>query len=160
MTRRGFSRTMCRFFIIVFLGAAFSASAETPSRPEQPAYFFSLIIGFGTGPFYLGNNGIGFTLADTAGILCTVGGVSYLISIFENPSAYSMDSYSSAIGGFLLGYGATVGGILIFIAARVWEFVDVAMTIYNRHNQGPVAEIVPTFDITPRRTSFGLSLRY
>lgn len=54
--------------LLILLGAGALFAQAQPKKPAWPAYAFSLLFGFGTGQYYLGDNGTAFLIGDVIGL--------------------------------------------------------------------------------------------
>jgi hypothetical protein len=137
------------------VGSVFGAAPETP-RPAWPAYGLSILLGFGTGQYYLGENGTGFLIADAGGIACMVGGYVYMLSavgaLALNPSA-SLDT-------LYIGYGIVGVGAAVWAVSRIWEIVDIFGTAERLRQEGKVASLQPVLDVRPDAVAFEVSYSY
>ena len=53
--------------LLVFLAAGALFAQDQPKKPVWPAYVFSLALGFGSGQYYLHENGTPFLIGDAIG---------------------------------------------------------------------------------------------
>ena len=146
--------------ILIFLatGALFAQSSHL--KPAWPAYVFSAALGFGSGQFYLGQDGAPFLVGDILGLGGVIGGYVVILSaifpyLYDGGSSYP----SSALPTIETGTDIVIVGLIVYMISRVWEFVDVFDAVDRAREAGKVAEIVPVVDV--RRTSFevGVSMK-
>lgn len=108
----------------LLLIAAMAATAQEPMQDSTPAYLLSVLLGFGTGHFYLHvGDGMRFLLLE-AGAL-TVAGVGLMLG-FPHSSGPSSLGFSPR---YIAGLGITVFGALAYSGFRIWEIVDVISTV-------------------------------
>jgi hypothetical protein len=157
---------MSRFLKIVTLAllillAAGSLFAQSSAKPAWPAYPLAIILGYGTGQYYVGANGTPFLVADIVGDVAVYGGliwaVSSAASVLTNPSATGA---ADAATGVFIGYGLVGVGSVVLLVSRIWQIVDVFGAVDKAKSAGKVVEVVPVVDV--QRTSFelGVSLKY
>ena len=148
--------------LLVFLaaGSLFAQDAQS-GKPAWPAYAFTFLLGFGTGQFYLGQNGTGFLIGDAAGLAGL--GVGYAViasSIFSIGTSYTDTSLTSAGTGVIVGYGLVVVGSIVFLISRIWEDIDIFGAVNRARQAGKVAEINPVLEIHNTSFEAGISIRY
>jgi hypothetical protein len=146
--------------LILLAGGALFAQG-TQAKPAWPAYAFSIVLGFGTGQYWVGANGTPFLIGDIVGLAgIVIGEVVIVSSVASALASPSVSSVESAGTGVVVGYGIVVVGGLVYLVSRVWEFVDVFGAVDKAKKAGKVVEVVPVVEV--RRTSFelGVSLKY
>ncbi len=130
------------------------------AKPGWPAYFFSIFLGFGTGHFYLGEDGTGFLLGDLAGLAGVVGSVAYmLVATYSLYGDFSLPSVSALQSTYLTGFAIMGAGLVVTLVSRIWEIVDVIAAVNRLTEEGRVASLSPTLDVRPGSVSLGLSYR-
>ncbi|HVN77549.1 MAG TPA: hypothetical protein VMW38_00995, partial [Terriglobia bacterium] len=129
--------------LLVFLAAG-SVFAQTtpPPKSSTPAYLLAILLGFGSGQYYVGENGTPFLIGDLAGWGMEIAG--YLVILSDASSA----SYTSTAdtGAYLV-----LGGAAVLLVSRIWEIVDVFGAVDKARAAGRVA-VVPVIDV--KRTSY------
>ncbi len=134
----------------------FAKPQETP-RQAWPAYAFSILLGFGTGQYYLGENGTGFLIGDVGGIVCMVGGYVYMASALISAASLSPGSSLTTVG---TGYAIVGVGAVVYLVSRVWEVVDIFGTAERLRKGGKVAGLQPVIDVRPDAVAFEVSYSY
>jgi hypothetical protein len=146
--------------VLFCAGTLFAQSAE--KKAAWPAYAFTIILGFGSGEYYLGENGTGFLIGDLLGIGTMVGGSIYMVvaplSAAMNPDPLA--AAADAITAFYVGVGIISVGSVVYLVSRVWQAVDTFMTAGRLMQEGKVAAITPVIDVRPQGVAFELSYKY
>lgn len=127
--------------------AAFAQDAQATPRPAWPAYLFSIFVGFGTGQYWVGENGTLFLVGDLSSL--AVVGVGAIVAA-SSPSASS---------GATAGYVAAGVGAIAFSLFRIWELIDVLGAVENARKAARVAEIAPVVDVRATSLEVGVQLR-
>jgi hypothetical protein len=130
--------------------AAFAQSAPEP-KPAWPAYLFSIFVGFGTGPYWVGQNGNLFLIGDLSCVGVAAAGA--LVAFSSSPS--SGTGFSGASAGYLMISAAAIA----FSVLRIWELIDVFGAVQKARKAGVVAELEPAVSIDPTSLGIGVSLR-
>jgi hypothetical protein len=145
--------------VLFCAGAVFAQSGD--KKAAWPAYPLSILLGFGTGQFYQGENGVGFLIADVAGYGGIIGGAVYMMvavaSAAFNP--LSVTSISDLATATLVGYTIIGVGSVVWLVSRIWEVVDTFGTVDRLSKAGQLAGLTPTIDVRPTGVSFGLSYK-
>ena len=128
------------------------------------------MVGFGTGHYYLGDDGTPFLIGNIIGLGGMVGGYVYELASIASITYSSSSSVQNALTGTYIGLGVVVVGAGVYLASHIWEVVAIFGAADRARRDGRVAELTPVFNV--RRTScepgispstsfeMGLSLRY
>ncbi len=148
--------------VVLFCAGTLFAQSDEGKKAAWPAYAFSILLGFGTGQFYLGESGVGFLLGDLAGVAGVIGGSVYFFSAsvaaITNPDPIAA---ATELGtATLIAYTIIGVGTVVTLVSRIWEVVDTIGTVDRLTKEGRVAVLMPTLDVRPNAVSFGLSYRY
>ena len=135
---------------------------QEPARDPTPAVLFTILLGFGTGHFYL-QDGAGprFLLLEGGALAVSVVGMGLMMA-----SLYSMDYYAGEFPpSYLVGLGLGVFGALAFSGFRIWEIVDLLATVNEQRAAGkvtmrPVVGLGPSGKAQPVGLLVGASLSY
>lgn len=147
-----FFKILAIVLIVLFCAGVLFAQSGPASKPGWPAYAFSILLGFGTGQFYLGENGVGFLVGDLA---LYAGIAGYYVNLLTLPYGdYSALQTRIFVGSAILGIGS-----VITLVSRVWEIIDVIGSVDRLTKEGKVASLTPTLEIRPTGVCFGLSCR-
>ena len=142
--------------VIIFLaaGAIFAQQTQAP-RSSTSAIILTLLLGFGSGQYYLGDNGIGFLLGDAIGVVGVGVGYAVFASSFVG---YGYSRYQTST--FDEGLALVAGGAIVLLVTRIWEIVDIFGRVEKGRQEGTVVEMEPVLDV--RNTSFeaGVSIHY
>jgi len=141
--------------ILVVGGAVFAQGVQT--RAAWPAYALSIVLGLGTGQWYLGENGLGFLIGDVSGVAIAAGGAAYLYEMLVvGSSPVGSDSFAEtvAIGSTIVGAGA-----LVFLVSRVWGILDIVDALDRDRQAGKVANLEPVIEMRPQGVAFELSYK-
>jgi hypothetical protein len=139
--------------VLVFLiGNVVYAQSMSPTKPDWPAYALSVLVGFGTGQFYLGSNGTCFLISDTASLVSLGGGLLLFYYVSVN---YSQSGY--------LGYRvATIGlagaGAIAYLISRSWQFIDTVRIAKHGHEQETSMVVKPEICTDSGKLSFQISI--
>ena len=147
--------------LFVIGGNAFAADAAPKSA--VPAYLLSILLGYGSGHYYLGDNGTGFLIGDLAGTAgVVVGGVLAVSAAATVASATSYSDIEAAAATLTIGYVVVAAGSLITSVSRIWEVVDIFGKVDKAKADGRVAEITvtPVIEMTPTSFETGISISY
>jgi hypothetical protein len=147
--------------LLILLAAGALFAQGTQPKQAWPAYAFSILLGFGTGQYYVGANGTPFLIGDLVGVGgVVVGEVVILSSVASALSNPTSSSVASGGAGVIVGYGLIVVGGIVYLVSHVWEIIDIFPAVDKARKAGKVVEVVPVVDV--RRTSFelGVSLKY
>jgi hypothetical protein len=130
----------------VTLAAGIAFAQATPeAKPAWPAYLFSIFLGFGTGQYWVGENGNLFLIGDASCV-----GVVALGAVMASLSAgTSPPSAQVTVGYVMVGVGAIALSVF-----RIWELIDIFGVVDTARKSGKVAEIDPVIIASP--ASFGL----
>ena len=143
------TRILTILLLFVFIGGI-GYTQNSATKQEWPAYFLSILIGFGTGHFYLGDeNGKYFLIGGLTGTGLLIGGLVYLRFSDTRPE----DRFETMM---LL----TLGGVSVFLIARVWEIIDIFFAVDRARKKGEIAQFEPYIDVSPTRTGFGISFKF
>ncbi len=134
--------------VLAMLVGMVSWAQDAQPKAAWPAYFFSIVSGFGTGRYYLGQDGTPFLIGDLVGL----GGIG---AAFIRALAASSSGEGSLSAGFQA-LGLYLGGFIVYLVCRVWEFIDVFGAVDRAKEAGQVVEVVPVVDV--RRTSLELEV--
>lgn len=135
--------------IIVLVLVSSSLSAQEAKKSELPAYLLTAFIGYGAGHFYLGaDNAINFVLLDALGLAVEIGGAIYMYS--SSADLYLEGLYTGTIVMYV--------GVAIIAAARIYEIIDIIMTVEKMKADGKIARLEPK--ITPTSDGISVSLAY
>jgi hypothetical protein len=141
-----------RIVVVLLIGMLFAASLaaadQTPQKPMWPAILFSALLGFGSGQYYLGESGVLFTVGEAAGLGLCIGGGVYSYAVRYNWNARGGD----------IAEGIAVGGLVVFVALRIWEFIDVVS--YRPRKAEQTSFLTPAIDVRPEGVSFALRWQY
>jgi hypothetical protein len=153
---------MVRILLIAVLvgacaGSAFSQSEEA-SRRLAVANALAGLVGFGTGQYYLGRNGLGFLVGDAVGAGCVVGGLALDIYGWEQ-SGWFTSSQPSAVP-LIAGSVLLVGGSAVYIVTRIWEIVDMVRLNQALRREDGVVGMLPTVEVRPEAVAFGVAITY
>ena len=109
------------------------ALALGPERDPTPALLLTILLGFGTGHFFLQDGaGLRFLLLEGGAFTVSVIGMGLMMA-----SRYSMDYYAGEFPpDFLVGLGLGVFGALAFSGFRIWEIVDLLATVNEQRAAG------------------------
>jgi hypothetical protein len=154
-----FLRIVTMALLILLAGGALFAQGS--AKASWPAYPLAIIVGYGTGQYYVGANGTPFLIADVVGDAALYGGLIYaVVSAASVIGNQSMSGAANATTGVLVGYGIAGVGSVVLLVSRIWQIVDVFGAVDKARADGKVVEVVPVVDV--RRTSFelGVSLKY
>ena len=143
--------------LAIFLAGGTVFAADTAPKAAWPAYAFSLLLGFGSGQYYMGTDGLWYTVGDVAGLAAIAGGYLYMAGSLV--SAGTSSSYTSVATGVTVGYGIMVVGALLWGVTRVWEVVDTVITAPKLTGQGKLA-VAPVIEAGPAGTTVALSFKY
>ena len=146
--------------ILLAAGALFAQDAPM-SRPAWPAYALTYLLGFGSGNFYLGQNGFGFLIGDAAGIAGL--GIGYAVivsSVLAIGTGSTTSSLTSAGTGVITGYGLVVVGSIVYLVSRVWEDIAIFGAVDKARKAGTVAEVEPILEMNNNSLEAGISIRY
>jgi len=144
--------------VLVFTLLAASVSMAQETKNATPAYLFSILLGFGTGHFYLHDDAAKkFLLLDAGSLAAVIGGeVVVLVSVGSWVSGGGTDMPT----GVLVGYGVMVVGALAYTGFRVWEVVDIFKTVGEMRTAGKIT-MRPDLQFTPEGgTHIGVALSY
>ena len=119
------------------------AEPPTSSRPGWPATALSIFLGFGTGQYYLGQNGTGFLIADLLGLAAMVAGAEIGIA-YPPPSSHSTAPYSAETN---LAYALAGAGAFVYVISRIWEVVDVLDLEDRLQYEGKISMALPRLAI-------------
>jgi hypothetical protein len=145
------------FALLAFLaaGAAFAQEAQDAQpKAAWPAYAYSLLLGFGSGQYYLGTNGTPFLIGDLIGVGAWIGGGIFALS------ARSTTDAQAAISSTVTGSVFIIVGSLVYLVSHVWEIIDVFRAVDSAQRAGRVVEIVPVVDVRTTAWELGVSLRF
>jgi len=131
--------------LVLAAGGAFAEGAQAKSA--FPAYALSFLLGFGTGQYYLGENGTPFLIGDAVGLGLEVGGLIYEVVSAASVTSDSA-SYESAVTGVYVGYGIVLVGGIVYMVSHVWEILDVFSAVDRARQAGTVAAVSPIIDVT------------
>jgi len=133
--------------LLAFLAGG-SLSAEEQPKAAAPAYLLSAFVGFGTGQYYCGANGIGFLVVDIVGVGVVVYGLG----------SASGSTFSQGLQGAAF---IELGG-LVLLVSRIGQIINVFGAVERAKREGRLADVVPVINVDIRRTSFelGVALRY
>lgn len=140
------------FLIFLAAGALFAQDAQP--KAAGPAYALSILLGFGTGQYYLGTNGTPFLVGDLIGVGAWIGGGLFALS------ARGATDTQAAVPLTVTGFAFVLAGSLVYLVSHVWEIIDVFAAVERAQKAGTVVEMVPVVDV--RRTSWelGVSLKF
>jgi hypothetical protein len=138
--------------LLLLLVAAGSLFAEDAgARPVWPAYLFSILLGFGSGQYYLGQDGMPFLVADIAGCAVEIIGLgiefSGIASLYRF-SYYGTD-YQNALDQVWTGLAVVVGGGAVLVVSRVFQIVGVARETGRARSGEKVSGAEPWFELVP-----------
>ena len=135
--------------VTVAVGMLFAQSAPE-AKPSWPAYLFSILLGFGIGPYWVGGNGNPFLVGD---ISCVgVMAIGALI-VHGGGGLSSTSTFSGEDAGYLM-IGAAAIAYSVF---RIWELLDVFNAVEIAKTTGVVADFDPI--VTANSVSLELDLR-
>ncbi|MGA2766474.1 MAG: hypothetical protein ABSG17_24280 [Spirochaetia bacterium] len=147
------SKVVC-LTVIVFLaaGAIFAQQTQAP-RSSTSAIILTLLLGFGSGQYYLGDNGVGFLLGDAIGVVGVGVGYAVFASSFVGYYRYQTSTFDE-------GLALVAGGAIVLLVTRIWEIVDIFGRVEKGRQEGTVVEMEPVIDV--RNTSFeaGVSIHH
>ena len=136
-------RVVSLMLLVFFAAGSLSAQAVQP-KSSAPAYILTLLLGFGTGQYYVGENGNPFLIGELVGYAAVLGGV--LIDASANPGGYTFGYAYDYTGVYI-----AAAGVVELLVFRIWEIVDVFGAVDRARAAGRVA-LVPVVSI--QRTSF------
>jgi hypothetical protein len=144
--------------LVLLLAAATASLAQETKKDSTPAYLFSILLGFGTGHFYLQDKAaVKFLLLDLGSLAASMVGIGLmtysLIQLETEP--YSLEFPT----GYLFGIGLGVLGSLFYSGFRIWEVVDVIKTVNEQQAAGKVT-LMPSMRLEPGGTQLGVTLSY
>jgi TM2 domain-containing membrane protein YozV len=156
------SKTAKAILLVLILSLSSSslfADSQPAPKASWPAYALSVLLGFGTGQFYLGENGIGFLIGDASGVVLMGAGYFYMVSSLLS-SAYSYStSTTTTYSTIMIGYGIIAIGALTYLVSRIWEIVDTFVVADKLGKEGRFA-LLPIIEIDSNQASVQLSFRY
>ena len=147
------------FLALLIILPSVSLFAEPHPKAAWPAYVLAIEPGFGLGQFYCCDaNGVFFLITDFAGALLMAFGMLKVVPLVGwweltgtvEPQLAPRD------------YSIFWWGVVISVASRILEVIDVGRAVDNARKAGRIADIVPTIDADIRRSSFeaGFLVRY
>ncbi len=146
--------------VVLFCAGTLFAQSEG-KKAAWPAYPLSIILGFGTGQFYLGENGLGFLIADVVAYGAVIGGGIYMVSAAAaavlNPDPVA--ALAEASTAALVGYTIIGVGSVVWLVSRIWEVVDTFGAVDRLSKAGKVAALEPTLEVRPDGVAFGLTYK-
>jgi len=150
--------------LAIFMATGTVFAADNAPRAAWPAYAFSILLGFGSGQYYMGTDGLWFTVGDVAGLGLILGGGIYALTAAGSAlGAAANGSYTTAAttaeGGVLVAYGIIVVGSIVWGVSRIWEIVDTVLTAPKLMSQGKLA-VAPVIEAGPEGTTVALSFKY
>ncbi len=134
--------------LLVFLAAGSVVAQEQP-RSSATAFLLSTFVGFGSGRYYCGANGIGFLVADSISVVM----VGY--GLLSGSSA-------SSFNGALQGAAFIELGAVVFLISRIAQIVDIFGVIDEGKKAGRLTDIIPVIDVDVQRAALemGISFEY
>jgi hypothetical protein len=143
--------------LVVMLVAATVSMAQEIKKDSTPAYLFTILLGFGTGHFYLQDKAaVQFLLLDAGSLAVTAAGYVVVMSSLYSADPYLTEEWPAE---WSIGLGLMLAGSLVYSAVRIWEIVDVIKTVNEMRAAGKVA-MRPVLEIGPGSTQVGVSLSY
>jgi hypothetical protein len=142
------------FALLAFLAAGVVSAQDAQPKAAWPAYAYSLLLGFGSGQYYLGANGTPFLVGDLIGVGAWIGGGIFALS------ARSTTDAQAAISSTVTGSVFIIVGSLVYLVSHVWEIIDVFHAVDSAQRAGRVVEIVPVVDVRRTAWELGVSLRF
>jgi hypothetical protein len=142
--------------VVLLVAAATAAGAQEEKKDPMPAYLFSILLGFGTGHFYLHDGGaLRFLLLEGGALVVTGIGIGLALAAVFTMNPSSPEYSSSHAAGTSIG----VFGFLAFTGFRYWEIVDLILTVKRMRSAGKVA-MRPAVQLSQGRTQLGVALSY
>jgi peptidoglycan/LPS O-acetylase OafA/YrhL len=135
--------------LLLVLASAMTLTAQQPfqepARDPTPAVLFTILLGFGTGHFYLQDGaGLRFLLLEGGALAVSVVGMGLMMA-----SLYSVDYYAGEFPPeYLAGLGLGLFGAVAFSAFRIWEIVDLLATVNEQRAAGKVT-MRPAVELRP-----------
>jgi hypothetical protein len=122
--------------LVLLLAAAAAGLAQDSGKDESMAYVFSILLGFGTGHFYVQDEAaVKFLLLDAGSLVMSIAGAGVAVA-----SLYAADPYSVEVpSGVLLGLTLAVVGSLAYSGFRIWEVVDIFGTVNELRAAGKIS---------------------
>lgn len=143
--------------LVLFLLASTSAFAQ--HREPLPAYFLSIILGFGTGHFYLQDESALLFLLLDGGTL-TVSFAGYLLASVSFGVFLFSPSAESPPAAYYYGLTFLVGGALAYVGIRIWEIVDIFGVAKEQRETGAIS-LFPLMTVSSQGgAAFGVGLKY
>ncbi len=152
--------------VLVLLLAVVSMSAFAQQKSATPAYLLGILLGFGTGHFYLQDSmAVPFLVMEgsaTAGII-----VGYIIYAAAASSwitsgltgLYTGTTVSGPPAGLYIGGGLAIIGGLALTGFKIWEIIDLFGVVKEQREQGKIA-FAPAVTVTPGgQLATGVSFR-
>ena len=137
--------------LIMLIIITVSLPAQETKKNELPAYLLTILVGYGSGHFYLGaNNAASFLLWDVVGLAVEIGGASYVYMSLINPDLEGVST------GTLVMYA----GVAIIAATRIYEIVNLITTIDRMKTEGKIVSLRPIVKPTANGVSIALSFSY
>lgn len=137
--------------ILVVIGIAMIFTSQTfaqDSRPRAswPGYALGILLGFGTGHYYFGENGTPFLVGEVVGF----GGIVVGLVKLNNAS---LSSPTMTVGDALHSpeVSLALAGALVFWVSRIWEIADLFGAADRAKRAGRVADLCPVVNV--QRTS-------
>ena len=137
--------------VMLAVGALF-AQSDPEVKPAWPAYLFSILLGFGTGPYWVGGNGNLFLVSD----LSCVGFVA-----IGSVIVYGCDGLSSrsTLSGEAAGYLVIGAAAITYSIFRIWELLEVFNAVDKAKKAGLVADFNPIVTVNPTSLELDFRLR-
>ncbi len=147
--------------LLILLAAGTLFAQDAGPKAAFPAYALSILLGFGTGHYYVGANGTPFLIGDLVGVGgMAAGGIIAVASLFSAATNPTYTGAANAISGAAIGYGVLGVGAAVYLVSRVWEDISIFGAVDAAKKAGKVAEVVPVVNIQPTSFELGLSVKY
>ncbi len=153
------SRTVKILVCTVLLLGILSGTAFAEGKPALPGYLLAILLGFGTGHFYIEVDGLPLLVTELVGLgFGVVGTILATVAAAQFLTAPTISGLTTiAVWTVISGVGFGIYGI-----ARLVEIIGIFIETDKQQKAGVVAtaSLEPMFELRPDMVSAGVRLRY